>query len=153
MDNIKVVPYKSWHSTKIIQAGMNDEKLSIDAKAYSDKIELAEPGMSYTLLVNDTIVCSGGIYPLWTGVAEGWVLSTRRIFDFTLSACRAIKERTDLICENNKIWRLQTAVRADYETGLRFAGWLGLKKEGLMKKYGPDGSNYYKMAKIYEYNR
>jgi hypothetical protein len=153
MAKLEVVPYKPWHATEILRYGMNDDKVSVDAKAYEERLDFSQPGMSFSLLADDKLVCAGGVYPLWTGVAEGWVLSSRRIFDFSLSACKAIKERTDYICTNNKIWRLQTAVRADFEVGVRFAKWLGLKKEGLMMKYGPDGSNYYKMAKIYEYNR
>lgn len=128
---------------------MNDNRIELDAKSYEDKLDFTTPAMSFTLLANNSVVCSGGVMPLWRGVGEGWLLSSRKIFNFSLSAAKAIKQRTDLICTNNNIWRLQTAVRADYETGIRFAKWLGLEKEGLMRKYGPDGSNYYKMAKIY----
>jgi RimJ/RimL family protein N-acetyltransferase len=50
---------------------------------------------------------------------------------------------------NNKIKRLQTSVKADSKLALRFAEWLGLKQEGLMKNYGPDGSDYYRYARIF----
>ena len=153
MVNLEVVPYQTWHVKEIIKYGMNDKRIELDAKSYEDKIDFTVPAMAFTLLGNDKPIVSGGVYPLWTGVAEGWVISSRRIFDFSLSAAKAIKKRTDYICINNGIWRLQTAVRADYETGIRFAKWLGLQKEGLMKKYGPDGSNYYRMAKFYEFSR
>ena len=49
----------------------------------------------------------------------------------------------------NKIWRLQTAVKSNFKTGLRFAEFLGFKNEGLMKAYGPDKTDYYRMARIY----
>jgi len=153
MDNIKVVPYKVEHVKSIIKYGLNDKKIELDAKSYENHIDFTVAAMAFTLLASDKPVVCGGVYPLWPGVAEGWVISSRRIFDFSLSAAKAIKKRTDYICINNGVWRLQTAVRADYETGLRFASWLGLQKEGLMKKYGPDGSNYYRMAKIYELHR
>ena len=149
MDNIEVVPYQVWHVKDILKVGLNDNKIALDAKAFEDKIDFTVPAMAFTLLANNKPVVSGGVMPLWNGVAEGWVISSRKIFDFTLSAAKAIKKRTDYICINNGIWRLQTAVRADYETGVRFAKWLGLEKEGLMKRYGPDGSNYYRMAKLY----
>jgi len=149
MDNIEVVPYQVWHVKDILKVGLNDNKIELDAKAFEDKIDFTVPAMAFTLLANNKPVVSGGVMPLWNGVAEGWVISSRKIFDFTLSAAKAIKKRTDYICINNGIWRLQTAVRADYETGVRFAKWLGLEKEGLMKRYGPDGSNYYRMAKLY----
>jgi hypothetical protein len=47
--------------------------------------------------------------------------------------------------------RLQTAVKADFVLGIKFAEWWGLKSEGLMKHYGPDGADYIRFAKIYWY--
>jgi len=55
-----------------------------------------------------------------------------------------------MLCINNNIWRLQTAVKANFKLGIRFAEWLGLQQEGLMKQYGPDGTDYYRMAKLYK---
>lgn len=148
MAKIEVVPYQQWHVEEILRHGINDKRIELDAKSYKN-MDFTVPGMSFSLLADNYIVCSGGVYPLWNGCAEGWVIASRRIFDFSLSSAKAIKQRTDLICINNKIWRLQTAVNATYDTALRFASWLGLKKEGLMLRYGPDGSNYYRMAKLY----
>lgn len=149
-DNKKIVPYQIEHVKEIIKFGTNDEIISYDAKTYEDRLDFAIPGMAFTLFINDKPVVCGGVYPLWNGCGEGWVIASKRIFDFSLSSAKAIKQRVDYICINNKIWRLQTSVRANYEVGLRFAKWLGLEKEGLMKQYGPDGSDYYKMAKIYK---
>ena len=44
--------------------------------------------------------------------------------------------------------QLQTSVKADCDIAIRFAKWLGLKEEGLMKGYGPDGSDYFRYARI-----
>jgi len=81
------------------------------------------------------------------------VLTSKRVFDYKIKAASAVKRRLDLLCKNNNIWRLQTSVKEEFKTGVRFAEWLGLKKEGLMHKYGPDKTNYYRMAKIYELHR
>ena len=54
---------------------------------------------------------------------------------------------------NNNIRRLQTAVKEEFLTGVRFAEWLGLQKEGLMKYYGLDQTNYWRMPKYYEFHR
>ena len=78
---------------------------------------------------------------------------SKKIFDHKIRAAISVKKRLDLICENNNIWRLQTAVKEEFKTGKRFAEWLGLKSEGLMQMYGPDKTNYYRMAKIYECSR
>ena len=37
----------------------------------------------------------------------------------------------------------------DFKQGLRFAEWLGLENEGLMKCYGFDGSDQYRYARIF----
>ena len=44
--------------------------------------------------------------------------------------------------------RIQAAVRADWPEAQRFAEFLGLENEGLMRKYGPDGSDYFRFAKV-----
>jgi hypothetical protein len=148
-DNFKVVPYQRSHGDYIIHFGMNEKLMDVDASYQNNRIDHEEPGMAFTLLHNDLPVVSGGVILLWDGVGEGWVMSSKRIFDYKITAASIIKKRLDLICENNKIWRLQTSVKAKFTTGIRFATWLGLTKEGLMRKFGPDGSDYYKMAKIY----
>jgi hypothetical protein len=100
-------------------------------------------------LVDNNIILAGGIIPIWDGVAEGWVMSSKRVFDHKIRAASSVKKRLDYLCINNNIQRLQTCVKEKFETGVRFAEWLGLEKEGLMRKYGLDGTNYWRMAKIY----
>ena len=88
------------------------------------------------------------MFPLWDGVAEGWVLATNEINNYPITFARVMKQRTDMMIANNKIKRLQTSVKADCDLAIRFAKWLGLKEEGLMKNYGADGSDYYRFARI-----
>ena len=148
-DNYRIVPYKTQHGDEMIEFGLNDKLMDIDASFKENRIDFAMAGLAFTLLDNNVPVCSGGIVPLWTGVAEGWVISSKRIFKNRIKASRLIKKRTDLLCAANKIWRLQTAVKSNFKTGLRFAEFLGFKNEGLMKAYGPDKTDYYRMARIY----
>ena len=39
--------------------------------------------------------------------------------------------------------------KQDFQQGIRFAEWLGLEREGLMKKWGFDGSDQYMYARIF----
>ena len=114
-----------------------------------NRIDIAVPGLSFTLLADNRIVLSGGIHPIWDGVAEGWVISSKRIYKNRIKSARLIRKRSDILCSANKIWRLQTAVKANFAIGVRFAEFLGFKNEGLMKAYGPDKTDYYRMARIY----
>ena len=149
-DNYRIVPYKTQHGDEMIEFGLNDKLMDIDASFKENRIDFAMAGLAFTLLDNNVPICSGGIIPTWMGNAQGWVLSSKRIFRNKIKAARLIKERTDLLCANNKIWRLQTAVKADFKIGIRFAEFLGFNNEGLMVGYGPDKTDYYLMARIYK---
>ncbi len=149
MDNFEIVPYQPQHGNDMIEFGLNDKLMDIDASFEENRIDFAIPGLSFTLLHNNMPVCSGGIYPLWNGVAEGWVISSKRIFKNRIRSARLIKKRTEILCAANQIWRLQTAVKANFKTGIRFAEFLGFKNEGTMHAYGPDKSDYLRMARIY----
>ena len=104
--------------------------------------------MSFTGLVNNRPIAAGGVFHLWDGVAEGWVLATKDIYKYPVFCAKHIKQRTEIILQANKIKRLQTSVKANCDVALRFAKWLGLKEEGLMKNYGPDGSDFIRFARI-----
>ena len=149
-DNYRIVPYKTQHGDEMIEFGLNDKLMDIDASFKENRIDFAMAGLAFTLLDNNVPICSGGVIPTWLGNAQGWVISSKRIFKNKIKAARLIKQRTDLLCANNKIWRLQTAVKADFKIGIRFAEFLGFNKEGLMVGYGPDKTDYYLMARIYK---
>ena len=150
MDKFEIVPYKPDHGNQMIEFGLNDKLMDIDASFKENRIDFAMAGLAFTLLDDNVPICSGGIIPTWLGSAQGWVISSKRIFRNKVKASRLIKQRTDLLCANNKIWRLQTAVKADFKIGIRFAEFLEYKKEGLMVGYGPDKTDYYLMARIYK---
>ena len=149
-DNYRIVPYNTQHGDEMIEFGLNDKLMDIDASFKENRIDFAMAGLAFTLLDNNVPICSGGIVPTWLGNAQGWGISSKRIFRNKVKASRLIKQRTDLLCANNKIWRLQTAVKADFKIGIRFAQFLGFNKEGLMVGYGPDKTDYYLMARIYK---
>jgi hypothetical protein len=138
------------HAKKIISYGMNSKLMEIDAGFEDNHIyNYSTEGNAYTMFVNGKPVFSIGIVILWSGVAEGWVLASQNIFELKFLAAKKMKELTDDMCKKNKIERLQTSVKADFKLGVRFATWLGLEIEGLKKSYGPDGSDYYQLGKIY----
>jgi hypothetical protein len=41
------------------------------------------------------------------------------------------------------------AMQLEQKIGLKFASWLGLQNEGLMKHYGFDGSDHFRYARIF----
>ena len=137
MSKVEIIPFENKHAEFILSQPLNSKFLELKAEHKKYAYFLKEIGMSFTGVVNNKPIAAGGVFPLWDGVAEGWVLATK-----------VMKQRTDMMIANNLIKRLQTSVKADCDIAIRFAKWLGLKEEGLMKGYGPDGSDYYRYARI-----
>ena len=148
MSNISIVPFENEHAEKILDQGLNSDLLELKPEHRKYAYFLKEIGMSFTGLVNNRPIAAGGVFHLWDGVAEGWVLATKEIYKYPIFCAKHIKKRTEILLEANNIRRLQTSVKADCEVALRFAKWLGLKEEGLMKSYGPDGSDFIRFARI-----
>ena len=124
--------------------------MEIDASYEDNRIcNYSKEGQAFTYFIGDKPVFACGIVQLWEGVAEAWVLCGINVFDIKFLAARTIKELQDQTCKKYKIRRLQTSVKAEFKRGLRFATWCGLKTEGLKRKYGPDGSDFYQMSVIY----
>lgn len=95
------------------------------------------------------IVC-GGIHSLWetNNVAEVWVIMQRNANKHKLFMLKNIKKYLENIINEKNYQRIQASIRADFKDGIRFAEWFGMESEGLMRKYGPDGKDYLRLARI-----
>ena len=78
MGNYQIVPYEKKHGNELINLGLNDRILDVDASFTENRIDIAVPGLSFTLLHDRQPICAGGIFPLWAGVSEGWVIASQR---------------------------------------------------------------------------
>ena len=146
---LQIVPYISKHGKIILANQMNHVLMDQDAKFDGDAMELEQDGLAYTCIINNAPIASAGMKIIWNGVAEGWVLATSKVWNHPLVIARAIKKNFARLARENNIKRVQTAVRADFKIGLKFASWLGLENEGLMKHYGFDGSDHFRYARIF----
>lgn len=150
MDNIlDIVPYKGEHGIYIMKQQMNHQLMDKDMEFDGDANNLEQDKLAFTGLVDGKPIFAAGMKLIWNGVAEGWVLATKEVWDHPLLVARAIKKDFARIAKENNINRVQTAVRANYTTGLKFAKWLGLQEEGLMRKFGFDGSDQYMCARVF----
>ena len=147
----QIKPFKKIHADQIVSYGMNDKLMEIDA-GYKDNrlFNYTKSENGFTMFIDSKPVFAIGIVLLWDGVAEGWVLANQNVYEIKYLAAKTMKELTEEMCQRNKIKRLQTSVKAEFKLGLRFATWLGLEIEGLKKNYGPDGSDYYQLARIFK---
>jgi hypothetical protein len=150
MDNtLHIVPYTREHGQFILSCQMNHKILEADRKYIDDAKNLVEQNLAFTGLVNKDPIFAAGMKIIWGQVAEGWVIATNEMWKCPIGVAKAIKKDFANVARQHNIKRVQTAIRKDFKQGLRFAEWLGLENEGLMKSYGFDGSDQYRYARIF----
>jgi RimJ/RimL family protein N-acetyltransferase len=150
MDNIlHIVPYERKHRSLILASQMNHILMDKDKEYSMDGKLLEENGLAFSGIYNDKIIVAGGMKLLWEGVAEGWVMANEDVWKHPIITARAIKKNFEKAAKAKNLKRVQTAIRSDFAVGKKFAKWLGLKEEGLMRRYGFDGSDQYMYARIF----
>ena len=150
MDNIlHVVPYTAEHGRFILSCQMNHALMDKDARFEGDAMNLVQDHLSFTGLIGKKPIFAAGMKMIWGQVAEGWVIATSDMWKYPLGVAKAIKKDFARVAKENNIVRVQTSIRKDFVQGQRFAEWLGLKNEGLMRKFGFDGSDQYRYARIF----
>ena len=113
-------------------------------QAFENKAEVH----GYTLLDGEEIIVCGGVHMMWTGVGEGWLVMSKEAYEKPITVARYTHRLFDTIMGDNAMWRVQASVHTNDEQSVRFAEWLGFEIEGVMKKFGPDGTNYFRMARV-----
>lgn len=81
-----------------------------------------------------------GVFPMWPGVASGWVLlSGYALEHHWKSISRHVKRELDAVIERDGLRRVQTVVRADWVKAMDWAEWLGFTADGVFDNYGYGG--------------
>lgn len=145
---MQIIAFKAEHGRYIAERRMNNDLMKVRPEYYDMLDQLEKPGMSWTGIVDDKIIAAGGMINMWGNVYEGWVMATNDIHKHPIQTARIIKKIFDKVMIDNKVERLQTTVRSDFETGHKFAKWLGLHSEGVMKKY-MDNNDYDLYARLF----
>ena len=147
-----IIPYTAEHGQIILSYQMNHKILEADRhyiNVEGDAKNLEQDHLAFTGMVNDKPIFAAGMKMIWGQVAEGWVIATKDVWNSPLAVARAIKKDFARVAKQHNIKRVQTAIRKDFTQGKRFAEWLGLENEGLMKHYGFDGTDQYRYARIF----
>ena len=95
------------------------------------------------------VVGAAGLWLLWPGVAEAWVLFTPAVRELTWQVVKVIRKGLEDLTIGLKLHRIQAEVRAEFVPGQKLMRVLGFNQEGPpMRKYGPDGADYLRYVRI-----
>ena len=100
MDNILyVVPYTKEHGRYILSNQMNHPLMDKDAEFDGDAMNLEEKGLAYTCMINNEPVAAAGMKIIWSGVAEGWVISNQQSLGSSYPCCTSHQKK---FCKTSK---------------------------------------------------
>ena len=102
----------------------------------------------YTLFEEDVVLGIGGVHNIWNGVGEAWLLLGKEAFARPKTVARHTVNMFDHMQEEYNYQRIQASIAVTDAKAKRFAEWLGFQNEGIMRKYGPDGSDYFRYARV-----
>lgn len=104
--------------------------------------------VGYTLTYDNEVLAVGGLHMMWFGVGEAWLLVSPKALAKPVALARYSKRLLHDIVEKTQVRRVQASVHVDDTRAMLFAEWLGFAHEGIMRKYGMEGDDYFRMARI-----
>lgn len=103
---------------------------------------------AFTLMEGETVLAIIGGFPFVPGVVHFWAFISKHVRRHPVGFHKACLDILEWYEKNEKPRRIQWEVKVDYEMGQRWAESLGLKREGLMKSWMPDGTDCYLYARL-----
>lgn len=106
----------------------------------------AKYGPAYTAWIDGRIAGCMGVMIPWEGHGDGWAVWTPTGLRHAGLVHRATRTGLAQIIRDYRIRRLQADVIAAFPAGRRWAEHLGMRLEGLMPSYGPEGETFARYA-------
>jgi hypothetical protein len=97
---------------------------------------------------NEEILAIIGYLGINDGAVELWALTSKLCSKYSLAFHRTLKKHLEIFIKANNLRRVQMTVSQDYSEGIKWAKALGFEPEGILRKYGPDGSDYIMMGRV-----
>ena len=106
-------------------------------------------GHSCTIMVDNQPHLIFGFFQLYHNVYECWMIFDGKTKRYSIPFLKSTKRIFDKIPDFLTIKRLQMYILSSNPTNIRYAKYAKFQNEGLLRSYGPDGSDYNIYARIY----
>ena len=143
-----IVPLRYEHLTRL-KLKEHEQEYARSIPNYIDYVwDNSVDGSSWAGIWRGRVVAAFGMRFYWQGVAEAWMLPGEGIEHNAISLVKGARSLFDIAIERNEIRRLQIAVKVENDTAYKFAKAVGFGVESVMRKFGPEGSDYYLMTRF-----
>jgi len=147
---VRIIAFELAHGEALLEDELNDERNRPSAEFGNFMPTMVHEDMAFTGIDNGYLVACAGIYPIWEGVGEAWLLGANRLGKHKTRVAKEVRKGLHRVAEDNGLWRVQAVMRSDWPELARWARFLGMEHEGTMRKFGADGFDYERYAKIWQ---
>lgn len=95
-------------------------------------------------------VAAWGAFLQWPGRAVSWALFTPRARPYAERVTNATLFHVEQMQQRDHLRRMEATVDAGDPKAIRWAQRIGFRIEGLLRAYGPNGEDYFMMARVWE---
>lgn len=111
--------------------------------------DYAVDGLSYSAMCDGKVYAMFGLYPLWKGVAEAWLLPSSKLENRKMVFHKSCLRFFPYAAEKLKLHRIQVYVRSSNVQAYKWIEMMYFKREGLLERYGPDINDYYVYGRLF----
>jgi hypothetical protein len=141
------IPFQPEHFLWI----MDVDEHSIEVQGGMDLLALAklaqQKGPCFTLVRDAECVACGGLSFMFKQSAEIWLRMSKRV---GAHVAKEVREEMYRLIEKHDLVRLQASGPVSWKQLPRWWEWLGMHREGILKRYGPHGEDYFMYAWVRE---
>ena len=109
---------------------------------------LQRGGPAYCGIIDGRPVVAFGFVSFWQGQAECWMIADECLPQYTRVFHRAVLRGLPWLFIQMQLNRLQMTIHSSNTLAERWSLALGFDFEGVLRNYGPDGSDYLMMSVI-----
>ncbi len=144
----QIVPLRYEHLARMRMAEDSKEYMEYIPN-YIDYIwDNSEDGWSWAGIGRGKVVTVFGIRHIWHGLAEMWMVPGEGLSKHAISLVRGARAVTDIALQDYGVRRLQICVKVENDSAFKFAKALHFEVESVMRKFGPEGADYYMMTRF-----
>ena len=148
---IKTMPFEAWHVEVLSR---DPASPFLGEKDWVDRLLLlayAPGSVVHTLMWVEgekfEILGVIGLHVLWANVAESFTMLSKAISKFPVAFSREVKRVMNFYIKELKLKRMHAYVREGFEETMSWSSFMGFKIEAKLKYFGPEGDDYYLVAK------
>jgi len=145
----KIVKFHAGH-LDICALNPFDKRMLKDIPQYIERLKgLTDQSYAFTAMSEGEIYAMCGVYPMWPGVAEAWLIPSAIVNRRTISFHRASLRFFEYAASKLAIKRLQFTVHSLNVQADTWAKRCYFTSEGILKQYGPDSADYRMYARFF----